>query len=71
MDHRQSGRRAEGNFSQVDSRPSDSSVQALRRFPDVMAMLADHLDWNRNVGHGIFGAGRRCGQRDPDASRKG
>ena len=39
-----------GDFSQVDSRPWDSSVQALTRFPDVMAMLADHLDWTETLG---------------------
>ena len=39
-----------GDFSQVDSRPWDSSVLALARFPDVIAMLADHLDWTETLG---------------------
>jgi hypothetical protein len=39
-----------GDFSQVDNRPWDSSVQALARFPDVVAMLADHLDWTETLG---------------------
>src|SRR5215471_6465433 len=39
-----------GDFSEVDRRPWDSSVQALTRFPDVIAMLADHLDWTETLG---------------------
>jgi Protein of unknown function (DUF3300) len=39
-----------GDFSQVDSQSWDSSVQALTRFPDVIAMLADHLDWTETLG---------------------
>ena len=39
-----------GDFSEVDRRSWDSSVQALTRFPDVIAMLADHLDWTETLG---------------------
>ena len=30
--------------------PWDSSVQALTRFPDVVQMLSDHLDWTESLG---------------------
>ena len=30
--------------------PWDSSVQALTRFPDVIQMLSDHLDWTESLG---------------------
>lgn len=39
-----------GDFSQVDAMPWDPSVQALTRFPDVIKMLADHLDWTESIG---------------------
>jgi hypothetical protein len=38
------------DFTKVDSMPWDSSVQALTRFPDVIHMLADHLDWTQSLG---------------------
>ena len=28
----------------------DSSVVALTRFPDVLQMLSDHLDWTESLG---------------------
>lgn len=40
----------QGDFSQVDAMPLDPSVQALTRFPDVIKMLADHLDWTQSLG---------------------
>ncbi len=40
----------QGDFSQVDAMAWDSSVQALARFPDVIQMLADHLDWTESLG---------------------
>lgn len=41
---------ADGNFSQVDAKPWDSSVQALTRFPEQIAMLAEHLEWSQSLG---------------------
>lgn len=41
---------ADNDFSQVDAMPWDPSVQALTRFPDVIKMLADHLDWTQSLG---------------------
>jgi hypothetical protein len=38
------------DFTGADAQPWDSSVQALARFPDVIAMLADHLDWTESLG---------------------
>ncbi len=38
------------DFSKVDAMPWDSSIHALARFPDEIAMLADHLDWSQSVG---------------------
>ena len=38
------------DFTKVDSMPWDLSVQALTRFPDVIHMLADHLDWTQSLG---------------------
>ncbi|MGB6352119.1 MAG: DUF3300 domain-containing protein, partial [Pseudolabrys sp.] len=40
----------QNDFSKVDSMPWDSSVQALTRFPDVIQLLADHLDWTESLG---------------------
>ncbi len=40
----------QGDFSGVDSMPWDSSVQALTRFPDIIEMLSDHLDWAESLG---------------------
>jgi hypothetical protein len=38
------------DFSGADAQPWDSSVIALVRFPDVIEMLADHLDWTQSLG---------------------
>jgi uncharacterized protein DUF3300 len=38
------------DFSAVDAKPWDSSVQALTRFPDVIKMLSEHLDWTESLG---------------------
>lgn len=38
------------DFSAVDAKGWDGSVQALTRFPDVVHMLADHLDWTESLG---------------------
>jgi len=40
----------QSDFSKVDDMPWDSSVQALTRFPDVVQMLSDHLDWTESLG---------------------
>lgn len=37
------------DFSGADAQPWDSSVQALVRFPDVIEMMADHLDWTQSL----------------------
>ena len=39
-----------GDFTEVDAKPWDPSVQALARFPDVIKMLAEHLDWTESLG---------------------
>lgn len=38
------------DFSQVDRKYWDSSVQALVRFPSVIEMLVDHLEWTESLG---------------------
>ncbi|QJP14060.1 DUF3300 domain-containing protein [Starkeya sp. ORNL1] len=38
------------DFSGVDGKGWDTSVQALTRFPDVIQMLAGHLDWTESLG---------------------
>ena len=38
------------DFSSADAQAWDSSVQALTRFPEVVEMLADHLDWTQSLG---------------------
>lgn len=43
----------QNDFTQVDAKPWDPSVQALTRFPDVIKMLSEHLDWT-NLWLGIF-----------------
>jgi hypothetical protein len=40
----------QNDFTKVDGMPWDSSVQALTRFPDVVQMLSDHLDWTESLG---------------------
>jgi Protein of unknown function (DUF3300) len=39
-----------GDFTAVDAKPWDSSVQALTRFPDVIKLLSEHLDWTESLG---------------------
>lgn len=39
------------NFALVDKKPWDSSVKALARFPDVIALLADHMEWTESIGY--------------------
>ena len=41
---------ARGDFAEVDAKPWDPSVQALTRFPDVIKMLSEHLDWTESLG---------------------
>jgi len=41
---------AANDFSRVDAMPWDPSVQALTRFPDIVEMLAEHLDWTQSLG---------------------
>lgn len=38
------------DLSAVDAKDWDASVKALTRFPDVIEMLADHLDWTQSLG---------------------
>ena len=38
------------DFSEADAMDWDSSVKALTRFPDVIRMLANHLDWTESLG---------------------
>ena len=38
------------DFAGADAQSWDSSVQALTRFPDVIEMMADHLDWTQSLG---------------------
>jgi len=39
-----------GDFAAVDAKPWDPSVQALTRFPNVIKMLSEHLDWTESLG---------------------
>jgi len=39
-----------GEFAEVDAMAWDPSVQALTRFPDVIKLLADHLEWSESLG---------------------
>ena len=39
-----------GDFSAVDAQPWEASVKALIRFPEVVEMLADYLDWTESLG---------------------
>jgi len=41
---------ARNDFTEVDAKPWDPSVQALTRFPDTIKMLAEHLDWTESLG---------------------
>ncbi len=41
---------ARNDFTDVDAKPWDPSVQALTRFPDTVRMLADHPDWTDSLG---------------------
>ena len=41
---------ARNDFTEVDAKPWDPSVQALTRFPDTVRMLADHPDWTDSLG---------------------
>lgn len=41
---------ARNDFTEVDAKPWDPSVQALTRFPDTIKMLADHPDWTESLG---------------------
>jgi hypothetical protein len=38
------------DFTGADAKSWDSSVVALTRFPDVLQILADHLDWTESLG---------------------
>ncbi len=38
------------DFKAVDSKPWDPSVQALTRFPDVLKLLSDNLEWTEALG---------------------
>ena len=38
------------DFTAADAQGWDSSVQALVRFPEIIEMMADHLDWTQSLG---------------------
>ncbi|MET0866969.1 MAG: DUF3300 domain-containing protein [Pseudorhodoplanes sp.] len=38
------------DFSDADKQSWDTSVQALTRFPDVLQMMSEHLDWTQSLG---------------------
>ena len=40
----------QNDFSQADGMGWDASVQGLLRFPSVIEMLADHLNWTESLG---------------------
>jgi hypothetical protein len=39
-----------GDFSELDTKLWDPSVVALARFPDVIKLLSEHLDWTESLG---------------------
>ncbi len=39
-----------GDFSSADELQLDAAVLALLRFPDIVEMLNDHLDWTESLG---------------------
>ncbi|NJL09167.1 MAG: DUF3300 domain-containing protein, partial [Methylacidiphilales bacterium] len=41
---------AKGDFSGIDAQSWDTSVKALARFPDVIKLLADSLEWTQALG---------------------
>ncbi len=42
------------NAIQADQLPWDPSVQALLPFPSVLEMMADDMDWTRNIGNAFL-----------------
>ncbi len=56
------------DFTEVDAKPWDPSVQALTRFPDAIKLLSEHPDWTEIPGMGIFGSVQRHRRRHPDAA---
>ncbi|WP_454918296.1 DUF3300 domain-containing protein [Xanthobacter sediminis] len=43
-----------GDPSALDSKPWDSSVKALTRFPDVLKQLAEHPEWAESLGYAFI-----------------
>lgn len=39
-----------GNLSDIDYQNWDESVNAVARYPDVLRMMADNMDWTANLG---------------------
>jgi hypothetical protein len=39
-----------GNISDIDGQNWDESVKAVARYPDVLKMMADNIDWTANLG---------------------
>jgi hypothetical protein len=39
-----------GNISYIDDQNWDESVKAIARYPDVLKMMADNMDWTANLG---------------------
>jgi hypothetical protein len=39
-----------GTLSSIDRQNWDESVKAIARYPDVLKMMADHIDWTADVG---------------------
>jgi len=44
------GAAGRNDFTEVDAKPWDPSVQALARFPDVIELLAEHPEWTDSLG---------------------
>lgn len=42
------------NFKLIDKKPWDSSVKALARFPDVIAQMAEHMEWTESIGYAFI-----------------
>jgi len=39
-----------GNVSEIEDQNWDESVKALARYPDVLKMMSDNMDWTANLG---------------------
>jgi len=39
-----------GNLSDIDEQPWDESVKAIVRYPSILKMMAENIDWTANLG---------------------